>query len=218
MLLPIEDVCIDFIDDLHTFANFLELFTFMICLPVYIYVDIFELMNSLWVQWDEQMRTSIVRNASLLTDLALVRVVLSDKTGTITSGKKTVQQFAILDSLGWDVLDTQTLVGELRDQSRQVQINSRAEFYRSSCLVHIVLVQVTNTLLYFLYSLAACNSVEVKQKEDQSEGNQNEYSFVSRDELAFVRCCESIGCALKSTSGALTLKTVCTALPLVATL
>ena len=121
-----EDVCVDFTDDLRTFANFLELFSFMICLPVYIYVDIFELMNSLWVQWDEQMRTSIVRNASLLTDLALVRVVLSDKTGTITSGKKTVQQFAILGSLGWDVLDTQTLVEELRDQSRQVQANRLA--------------------------------------------------------------------------------------------
>ena len=69
-----------------------------------------------------------------------------------------------------------------------------------------VRVQVTNTLLYFLYGLAACNSVEVKQNEE----GQYEYSFISRDELAFMRCCEEIGCMLKSTSGALTLKTVCT--------
>ena len=58
----------------------------------------------------------------------------------------------------------------------------------------------------------------MKQKEDRNAEDQNEYSFVSRDELAFVRCCESIGCALKSTSGALTLKTVCTALPFAAAL
>ena len=63
--------------------------------------------------------------------------------------------------------------------------------------------QLTDNLRYFLYGLVACNSVEIKVKDAG-----NEYSFISRDELAFVRCAEEIGCALKSTSGALTVKTI----------
>ena len=133
--LSIAEVCIDFSDDLRTFINFLELFSFMICLPVFIYVDIFEFVNSFWIQWDEKMRTSIVRNASLLTDLALIRVVLSDKTGTITSGRKTVQRFAILDGIDWTVMDAKTLVEELDNQSRQVQANTLADFSSSRCIV-----------------------------------------------------------------------------------
>lgn len=35
----------------------------MICLPVFIYMDIFELLNSFWVQWDEQMRTDVQTEA-----------------------------------------------------------------------------------------------------------------------------------------------------------
>ena len=86
--LRVADICIDFSDDLRAFANFYELFNFMICLPLFIYVDILEFVSSCWVKWDRQMWPSIARNAALLVDLALVRVVLSDKTGTITSGKK----------------------------------------------------------------------------------------------------------------------------------
>ena len=179
------DICVDFSDDLRAFANFLELFNFMICLPIFIYVDIFEFLNSLWVKWDAQMGPNVVRNASLLTDLALIRVVLSDKTGTITSGKKTMQCFALLEDLDWEVIrwDTEekTLVNELRSHTRQL----------------------TDQLRYFLYGLVACNSVEVKEKD-----GGNEYSFISRDELASVRCAEEIGCALKSTTGALTVKTI----------
>ena len=185
MYLRVTDICLDFSDDLRIFANFLELFSFMICLPVFIYVDIFEFVNSLWVKWDDDMSPSVVRNASLLTDLALIRVVLSDKTGTITSGKKTMQCFALLENHHWDVIrwDTEpkTFVEELLDHTRQV----------------------TENLRYFLYGLVACNSIEVKVKDDG-----NDYVFISRDELAFVRCAKEIGCTLKNTSGALTIKTI----------
>ena len=81
-------ICVDVTDDLDILASFFELLNFMICLPVFIYIDIFEFFHSLWVKWDSQMHSSIVRSASLLTDLPMINVCLSDKTGTITSGNK----------------------------------------------------------------------------------------------------------------------------------
>ena len=88
--LNMPEICTSFLEELVTFALHCELLNFLICLPIYIYVDLLDLTTGLWLKWD---LGAAVKSGSLVPDTALVRTVLTDKTGTLTTGDKVRQLY-----------------------------------------------------------------------------------------------------------------------------
>ena len=77
--LEMSDVCEDISDEMLLFALFVELSGFLICLPLYIYADVLDVLSAIFVSADLSSSHGVcrVKDGSLVSDGALVRTVLT---------------------------------------------------------------------------------------------------------------------------------------------
>lgn len=83
------------------FLSFLILFNYLIPISLYVTIELHKFLGSLFLEWDldlydEQMNQQCLVNTSNLNEeLGQVKILFSDKTGTLTKNEMTLQQCSI---------------------------------------------------------------------------------------------------------------------------
>ena len=118
---------------------FLDQFSFLVVMSLVIMADVHRFFVVYFVQNDDLMQGCKVQHGEVITDACQLDLVLTDKTGTITTGEKVVRKLCHWSSNKWVVLSPEQLASTLADSTEAVG----------------------GELLLFLHAMTMCNTIDV---------------------------------------------------------
>lgn len=141
----------------NDFLSFLILFNYLIPISLYVTIELHKFLGSLFLEWDldlydeEMNQQCIVNTSNLNEELGQVKILFSDKTGTLTKNEMTLQQCSINGK-------------KYKIQGFGLQEEDSPNVIR--------LPQYDRYMLNFLQTLSVCHTVQVAKLEQTSGGSE----------------------------------------------
>lgn len=137
------------------YFSFLILFNYLIPISLYVTIELHKFVGSLFLEWDRDLydidtnQQCLVNTSDLNEELGQVKILFSDKTGTLTKNEMILQQCSI-NGKKYKILDN--------------------GMHESGKLKPMKLQQYDGNVLNFFQALSVCHTVQVENESvDQNE-------------------------------------------------
>ena len=170
-------------------ALMLDQFSFLLVSSLFAVAAFHEFILQLFCENDLELYDAesdsrcMVRRGHLLLDAVFMDMLITDKTGTLTTGEKVVAKICLRTGGSWGMYTP----AELRNYMKDVL--ERGEPLEAQTLTAML-------------AMALCNSCNVDREQGQqsTQGRSYRYEFTSGDDIAIVQCAANIGFALSSST------------------
>ncbi|PRP84971.1 putative phospholipid-transporting ATPase IA isoform b [Planoprotostelium fungivorum] len=171
-----------------TFFTYIYLLSYLIPQSLFVTLEITKVFQARFMEWDKEMRTDpddpetgmLAKTSNLNDELALVKYIFSDKTGTLTQNKMIFDRCSV-----GGVVYTNMMRGSLKNTMRDPNTSAEQFDYVSD----------------FVRALSLCHAV-IAEEDEKGEIN---YQAQSPDESALVQGAQFSGFIFKgASSGSMT--------------
>lgn len=187
----------------ESWLTYVLLLNNIVPISLYVTLGIVNTVQAMMMQADRQIADefrdlkSLARNSNLNTNLGQVKCILTDKTGTLTSGSSNLKYISTNNQIF--SLNRSIKGIEEFHQHRYARVISQVVFAKSDLFRALKcdqpeIARMSSEATDFLVAMAACNSIR------ERPGKAKQYISVSLDEIALVEGASRLGYSLVESS------------------
>jgi len=133
-----------------TFFTYIYLLSYLIPQSLFVTLEITKVFQARFMEWDKEMMTDpedkesgmLAKTSNLNDELALVKYIFSDKTGTLTQNKMIFDRSSVGGVIYTDMMDGRLKKALERNAEHSEQLEYISDFVRALSVCHAVIAEV----------------------------------------------------------------------------